>query len=165
MLTSAELADGAAFPEAHTCASGNGPMGFGEAISLAWSGFPPETQSFALTMIDVTLVDGAGDRLGCHSAFWNVPASVMSMPVSDWTTALSGADTIRGGYLGPCPNFGGGTNEDTYVFTLYAMGDATIPSPGTFDDLDSCNMFRQTLDDTSLASVTLTGTSNAVGGN
>ena len=164
-LTSAELTDGGMFPVANTCASGMGQMGFGEAISLSWSGFPAGTKSFALTMIDVTLVDEQDSYLGCHSAFWNVPVETTSMPAGSWDSALAGAGNIRNGYLGPCPNFGGGTNEDTYVFTLYAMGEESIASPGNFNNLDSCNMVRDTLDSAALAKVTLTGTSNAVGGN
>ncbi len=167
-LTSTELMDGGAFPEQNTCASGMGSMGFGEAISLEWSGFPEGTRSFALTMIDVTLVDGDDNYLGCHSAFWNVPVETTSMPASDWSSALSGAANIRDGYLGPCPNFNTTGNEDTYVFTLYAMGDATLSDPAinsqAFGNISDCNAFRQALDDASLESVTLTGTSDAVNG-
>lgn len=168
-LTSTELSDMDMFAEINTCAGDAGQMGFGEAIPLQWSGFPAETMSFALTMIDVTLVDGEDNYLGCHSAFWNVPVSTTSMPDADWTSALSGAMSIRNGYLGPCPNFGGGTKEDTYEFTLYAMADATLSDPAinaqAFGNIADCNALRAALDSASLASVTLTGTSSAVGGN
>lgn len=167
-LTSTELVDMGMFADINTCAGNAGAMGFGEAIPLEWSDFPAETMSFALTMIDVTLVDEEDDFLGCHSAFWNVPVGTTSMPDTDWTAALSGAMSIRNGYLGPCPNFGGGMKEDTYVFTLYAMGDATLSDPAintqAFSNIDDCNALRQALEDTALDVVTLTGTSNAVGG-
>jgi phosphatidylethanolamine-binding protein (PEBP) family uncharacterized protein len=156
-LTSNELTEGEAFPDAHTCAGGGGELNFGKPPSLAWSGFPAETMSFALTMIDVTLVDGQDNYLGCHSAFWNLPVSETSLPVDDWSSVITGMDNIRGGYLGPCPS----GNLDTYEITLYAMGDATIPSPGSMGDLASCNMLRDTLDNSSLAKVVLTGTSDA----
>lgn len=168
-LTSAALPNMGEFPDINTCAGNSGNMGFGEAIPLEWSGFPGETMSFALTMIDVTLVDGDDNYLGCHSAFWNVPVTITSMPAADWSSALEGAMSIRDGYLGPCPNFGGGTNEDTYVFTLYAMGEATLSDPAlseqAFGNITSCNALREALDTAALASVTLTGTSSAVGGN
>jgi phosphatidylethanolamine-binding protein (PEBP) family uncharacterized protein len=157
-LTSAELTEGAAYPDAHTCAGGGGELGFGVAPSLAWSGFPAETMSFALTMIDITLVDGPSQSyLGCHSAFWNLPVSETTLPLGDWSEVVTGTDNIRGGYLGPCP----GGNLDTYEITLYAMPAATIPSPGNMGNLDSCNMLRQALDDASIAKVVLTGTSDA----
>lgn len=168
-LTSAALSNMGEFPDINTCAGNAGNMGFGEAIPLEWSGFPEETMSFALTMIDVTLVDGSNNYLGCHSAFWNVPVTTTSMPVSDWASALGGAMSIRDGYLGPCPNYGGGTNEDTYVFTLYAMGEAALSDADVneqaFNNITSCNALRDTLEASALASATLTGTSSAVGGN
>lgn len=168
-LQSSALGDMDTFAEINTCAGDAGQMGFGEAIPLEWSGFPAETMSFALTMIDVTLVDGEDNYLGCHSAFWNVPVSTTSMPAGDWATALSGAMSIRNGYLGPCPNFGGGTKEDTYEFTLYAMADANLSDPAinaqAFGNIDDCNALREALDASALDSVTLTGVSSAVGGN
>lgn len=168
-LTSSALPDMGEFPDINTCAGDAGNMGFGEAIPLEWSGFPSETMSFALTMIDVTLVDGDDNYLGCHSAFWNVPVTTTSLPAADWSSALDGAMSIRDGYLGPCPNFGGGTKEDTYVFTLYALGEATLTDPAlneqAFGNITSCNALRDALDTAALASVTLTGTSSAVGGN
>jgi len=164
-LTSTALTDMGAFPDENTCAGGMGLQGFGLAIPLEWSGFPEGTQSFALTMIDVTLVDGQDNYLGCHSAFWNVPVTTTSMPAGNWQTALEGAPNIRNGYLGPCPNFGGGSNVDTYEFTLYAMGDATLSDPAinanAFSTLADCNAFRDALENAALAKVTLTGTSDA----
>lgn len=169
VLTSSALSDMGMFAEINTCAGSSGNMGFGEALPLEWSGFPAETLSFALTMIDVTLVDGDDNYLGCHSAIWNLPVGTTSLPASDWSTALGDAMSIRDGYLGPCPNFGGGTNEDTYVFTLYAMGEATLSDAAlnaqAFGNIDDCNAFRAALEASALATATLTGTSNAVGGN
>ncbi len=161
-LTSRALSDLGMFADINTCAGG---MGFGQAIPLNWAGFPEGTMSFALTMIDITLVDGENDYLGCHSAFWNVPVSTTSMPDANWSSALSGAMSINNGYLGPCPNFGGGTKVDTYVFTLYAMPDATLSDPDVnaqaFGNIESCNAMRDALDAAAIESVTLTGTSNA----
>ncbi len=153
VLTSTEFEDGGQIPDAHTCASGDF---FGApAPSLAWSGAPDATQSFALVFIDETLVD-AGDQLGYHSAFWNLPASVMSLPAAFGPTDLGGAQTINDGYLGPCPNFGGGTEEHTYVLTLYALPESTIALGVTLDA-----QFIQTLEAAALASAELRATSTA----
>ncbi len=159
-LTSNELEDGGEFPEEHTCAGGGsaGPSGpnFGEAISLEWSGFPAETESFALIMLDETLVND-GDSLGYHSAFWNVPTTVTSLPTGSWVDALMDASTISDGYLGPCPNFGGSTMEEhTYTFTLYALPDETIDLGSSLDA-----NFVDTVESMAIDSVTLTGESDA----
>lgn len=133
-LTSEELSEGGEFPEGHTCPSG-GNMNFGEAISLSWSGAPAETQSFALVMIDVTLAESGGQfaQFGYHSAFWNLPASVMSLPAGSWSTALqeAGATALSEGYLGPCPAglAGAPPPPHTYVFTLYALAEPMV-NPG-----------------------------------
>ena len=156
-LTSAELTEGGTFLDANTCASG---MSFGSALSLAWSGYPGDTQSFALVMIDSTLTS-MGDRLGYHSAFWNLPASVTSLPQGSWSTALMGAQSINNGYLGPCPNFGGGSETHTYVITLYALPDAMIASPGDFSTVESAQTLVQTLKDAALDTAILSGTSSA----
>lgn len=159
-LTSAELSEGGEFPDAHTCASAMGARGFGEAISLAWSGFPAETQSFALVMLDVTLTesDSTFANLGYHSAFWNLPVSVTSLPEGSWATALAGAESISDGYLGPCPTGlqGAPPPPHTYSFTLYALPEATV-SVG--DPLDEA--FIQTLESAAIAKTSLSGTSSA----
>lgn len=156
-LTSNELTEGGAYPDAHTCASG---QGFGLPPSLMWSGAPEGTLSYALTMIDITLADG-GERpdphLGCHSAFWSLPASVTSLPAGNWSEVVPDSNSINGGYLGPCPS----GNLDIYEITLYAFDTETIPSPGNMMSIDACNMLRDTLDENSTAKVVLSGTSDA----
>src|SRR6478736_3462801 len=151
VLTSGELEEGAAFPEANTCAGGGGTLNFGTSLSFAWEGFPAETQSFAMVMLDETLV-GQGSNLGYHSAFWNLPASVTSLEAGFLAPDLSGADVINAGYLGPCP---GGDMHD-YTFTLYALPDAEITLGSTLNDA-----FIQTLEDAALDTATLSGTSDA----
>lgn len=152
-LTSAELVEGAEFMDAHTCASGdfmNAP-----APSFAWSGVPEGTQSFAMVMIDKTLVD-MGDSLGYHSAFWNLPASVTSLPEAFKPADLSGAQVINKGYLGPCPKLGNVPTPHTYVFTLYALPEPTITLGNTLNAA-----FIQTLEDAALGTATLSGESSA----
>jgi Raf kinase inhibitor-like YbhB/YbcL family protein len=82
--------------------------------ALAWTGAPPNTQSFAITLIDP---DG-GNWL--HWLLFNIPAGTVSLD-----EAIGGPNMgIKGkndfgtlGYGGPCPP--GGTHH--YIFTLYAL--------------------------------------------
>lgn len=129
VLTSAEFMDGDVLPDAHTCASPEGFQG-APSPSFSWSGVPEGTQSFALVMLDKTLVD-MGDALGYHSAVWNLPASVMSLPV-DLASApeVTAADVINNGYLGPCPTLGMVPPPHVYTFTLYALPEAMVQLPG-----------------------------------
>jgi Raf kinase inhibitor-like YbhB/YbcL family protein len=125
LLTSAEFMDGAELPDAHSCASPEGFQG-APSPSFSWSGVPDGTQSFALVMIDKTLVD-MGDTLGYHSAVWNLPASVESLPVDLATSSdVTAADVINRGYLGPCPTLGQVPPPHMYTFTLYALPEAMV---------------------------------------
>ncbi len=166
LLTSAELTEGGEFPEAHTCGGGGGPLNFGAPISLSWSGYPAETQSFALAMVDVTLTESGAQNasLGYHSAFWNLPVSVTSLPVNSWETELTGPEAINEGYLGPCPALGGDPPPPhTYVFTLYAFADATIMINGSTSSLTQ-DIIDQ-LESQAIAKTTLSGISCADMGN
>jgi len=156
-LTSAEFTDGATIPDAHTCAAPEGLSA--PSPSFSWSGAPDGTQSFALVMIDETLV-GMGNSMGYHSALWNLPATVTSLPVGLGPEDLMGAMTVNNGYFGPCPGFSTGQGEEvephTYIFTLYALPEPTV---AVQQPLDAA--FIQTLETAALATATLSGTSTA----
>jgi len=126
-FTSAEITEGMPFPEKHTCAGGGGTFSFGLAPSFEWTDAPTGTMSFAMVMIDKTLVDG-DNVLGYHSAFWNVAPSVTSLPAEFGVSDLGqGAQSIQNGYLGPCP----GGELHTYEFHMYALPMATYTVAGT----------------------------------
>lgn len=152
-LMSAEFMDGETIPDAHTCASGDF---FGApAPTLSWSGAPAGTQSFALVMLDQTLVDEMSP-LGYHSAFWNLPADVTELPM-DFNAEPEqyfGSAHINNGYLGPCPDE---EPAHTYVFTLYALPEASITLGMMLND-----DFIQTLEDAAIGTATLSGTSSAM---
>jgi phosphatidylethanolamine-binding protein (PEBP) family uncharacterized protein len=152
-LTSSELMDGAAFLPKHTCAV----AGFDndESPPLAWSGAPPETLSYALVFLDRTLIDDDND-LGYHWAVWNIPPTITELPANLGNNQPAEASHSRASYLGPCPNFGAGAVTDTYEFILYAMPTATVELMGMLNE-----QMLATLEADSLASATLTGTSDA----
>jgi phosphatidylethanolamine-binding protein (PEBP) family uncharacterized protein len=116
-----------------------------------------------LVFVDTTLAE-AGNMLGYHSAFWDLPTSVTSIPTQSPTELKSsveaeGARTIRNGYLGPCP---GGSNPPpphTYAFTLYAMPEATTEVPGS--PMGLTPEIIEIFEAAALAKVELTGTSSA----
>lgn len=154
VLTSAEFMDGEMLPDDYSCASGsfqNAP-----SPSFSWSGAPEGTQSFAMVMIDKTLVD-MGDTLGYHSAFWNLPASVTMLPVDLATSdEIMDANVINRGYLGPCPTLGQVPPPHTYVFMLYALPEPMV----TLGQMLNAQ-FIETLEDSALAKAELSCTSSA----
>lgn len=86
---------------------------------LAWSGAPKETQSYALSMVDIDGRRGAGVT---HWLLYNIPATVASVPAGAGTPELySGGKNVydRIGYAGPCTTSGEAPHH--YVITLYAL--------------------------------------------
>jgi phosphatidylethanolamine-binding protein (PEBP) family uncharacterized protein len=132
-LTSPNHADGAKFAAKYTCAE-KGFMGSVQP-KLQWTPGPAETKSYAITFIDRTLAD-KGMANGYHWVIYDIPASTMelpeglTMPSTVMARAISGAGS-GGAYLGPCPNFAGGSNTDSYEFTLYALASANTSISGT----------------------------------
>jgi hypothetical protein len=100
---------------------------------LSWSGFPPETKSFAVTVYDPDAPTGSG--------FWHW--AVVNIPANDSSLATN-AGTPEGDLLPPgafqLPNdarlsrFVGaappaGTGRHRYIITVYAVDRATIDIP------------------------------------
>jgi Raf kinase inhibitor-like YbhB/YbcL family protein len=91
--------------------------------SLAWSGAPKATKSFAISMYDPDAPTGSG--------FWhwwvvNIPADVTSLPkgAASGTGLPAGAmqgrnDYSTTSYGGPCPPPG---KPHRYIITVYALG-------------------------------------------
>ena len=156
-VTSADLADGQPLQKLQI----SGILGAGgQDVSpqLAWSGFPKETKSFAVTVYDPDAPTASGFW---HWAVFNLPANVTSLPSDagnpDAKKLPAGAITLKndGGsarYLGAAPPPGHGPHR--YIVCVHAVDVASLPvtaegSPATL----GFNLFSHTL-----ARAFLTGT-------
>jgi Raf kinase inhibitor-like YbhB/YbcL family protein len=121
-VTSSDMADGQ--PLSLPQVSGVFGAG-GEDISpqLAWSGFPAETRSFAVTCFDPDAPTGSGFW---HWAVADIPADVTDLPTGagspDSADLPAAAITLRGDagaarYIGAAPPAGHGAHR--YVFAVH----------------------------------------------
>ncbi len=118
---------------AHAQVSGSfGCDGQNVSPAIRWSGAPPATQSYLLTLFDRDAPTGSGFW---HWVVADIPASVHAMPSGagdDATRLPAGArpmknDTGEARYLGPCPPRG---ETHRYVLTLHALKVAKLPVDG-----------------------------------
>ncbi len=124
-VTSSDIAEGETLPSPHV----SGIFGAGgedRSPHLAWSGFPEDTKSFAITCYDPDAPTLSGFW---HWAVFNIPASVTELPAGagspDSGSLPSGAVTLRNDaglaqYLGAAPPQGHGPHR--YVFIVHALG-------------------------------------------
>ena len=121
-VTSTDIQDGEPLP-AEQFATYAG--GLGRSPQLSWSGFPAETQSFAVTCFDPDAPTGSGFW---HWAVANLPASVTSLPANagDPGTGLlpEGAITMPNEMREPSFTGAGppeGTGVHNYWFVVHAL--------------------------------------------
>lgn len=123
-VTSKDISDGGTMPRAQL----SGIFGAGgedESPHLSWSGFPPETRGFAVTVFDPDAPTPSGFW---HWAVYGIPAGVTELPTGagspDGAKLPAGAGQLRndGGiaqFLGSAPPPGHGPHR--YLFTVHAL--------------------------------------------
>jgi len=131
-LASSELQQGQMAPKWMAYDS-LGCMSENRSPALSWAGGPAGTQSYALTMFDPDAGDGRG---WLHWFVLDIPANITSLAphagYEDDSGLPRGAHSVtnsygKTGYGGPCPPEGAAAHD--YVFTIYAMPNATTAYP------------------------------------
>lgn len=122
-LHSTSIPTGGTIPQAQAF-KGFGCTGGNISPELAWSGAPKGTKSFIVTVYDPDAPTGSGFW---HWSVFNLPATVTSLKPGARLPAGAIAarnDFSLNAYSGPCPPKG---ETHTYVFTVYAMPEKTLP--------------------------------------
>ena len=133
-LASGALHDGDTLPPTHVY-KGGGCEGGNRSPTLAWSGAPDGTRSYAVTMFDPDAPTGHG---WWHWLAYDLPARATSLPEDAGSTngaALpAGARQARNdfgaiGYGGACPP--AGDRPHRYIITVYALPVAGLAVPAS----------------------------------
>jgi Raf kinase inhibitor-like YbhB/YbcL family protein len=153
-VTSTDLQHGEALPQ--PLVSGKmGLDGQDRSPQLSWSGFPPETRGFAVTVYDPDAPTTSGFW---HWAVFGLPASVTELPSGAADGGLpAGAVQLRNdagfaGFVGAAPPAGHGPHSYYVVVHALDTDDLGVPADATCAYL-GFNLFSHTL-----ARATLVGT-------
>jgi Raf kinase inhibitor-like YbhB/YbcL family protein len=131
-LTSPDLHDGGTFAAAQVYDAA-GCTGANLSPALAWSGAPPSTRSFAVSLHDTDAPAAGGFW---HWVVHDIPATAASLPRGAGTPGSRGLpagarqernDWGATGYGGPCPP--AGDRPHHYVVSLSALDVAVLPLP------------------------------------
>jgi Raf kinase inhibitor-like YbhB/YbcL family protein len=107
-------------PDGHPCGGRN------VSPPLTWTGAPPGTKSYAVTLIDPDGHKGLGFA---HLVAYNVPASVTSIPEGEPAAGgTPGKIAEFSGYRGICPPLGDAPHH--YIFQVYALDVELNLAPG-----------------------------------
>ena len=132
ILSSPDIPSGGSVPP-HFEFDGFGCSGRNESPALQWSGAPPETKSFALTVYDPDAPTGSG---WWHWFVVDIPNSTATLAPNagaKGSAALpAGARQVRNAYGafawgGMCPP--PGDKPHRYVFTVHALGVEKLEIP------------------------------------
>jgi Raf kinase inhibitor-like YbhB/YbcL family protein len=121
-LTSADIADGLTLPPAQRSGKMGVEGGQDRSPQLSWSGFPADTKSFAVTVLDPNAPSGSGFW---HWAAFNLPASTTSLPSGAAENGLpEGAVQLANdagfrGFVGAAPPSGHGVHH--YHVVVHAL--------------------------------------------
>ncbi|MFA5565306.1 MAG: YbhB/YbcL family Raf kinase inhibitor-like protein [Acidimicrobiia bacterium] len=130
-VTSTDIAPGSPIDKRFVADANFGSDGDNVSPQLSWEGFPPETQSFAITCFDPDAPTGSGFW---HWVLFDLPASVTSLDTGAASGVLPGLpdgatharnDTGHTLYTGPFPPAGHGPHR--YIFAVHAL---SVPSLG-----------------------------------
>jgi Raf kinase inhibitor-like YbhB/YbcL family protein len=112
VLTSPAIGQDSLLPVAYTC------DGESATLPLVWSGYPVNTESFALIMHH----EASPTDIHWYWILFNLPASVHSLPKNVSGIGTLGSNSVNGntGYSPPCSQ---GPGFKTYVFNVYALSE------------------------------------------
>lgn len=153
-FTSQDFQDGGQLPDRALMGELGGKD---ELPQLSWSGFPEETETFALTCLDPDAPTAAGFW---HLSAFNIPVSVTSLPggavqwdTIDWDAfgkTSDGADPIVvrnsrnvAGYTGARPPAGHG--EHRYMFVVHAVDTVLELGSDATPDQVGFNLFQHAI--------------------
>jgi hypothetical protein len=121
-LTSSVFRDAETIPQSAVY-KGMGCTGENRSPDLAWSGAPPETKSFAVTMWDPDAPTGVGF---VHWVLFNIPGNVFALDEGAGAHKHAGVSALHGTndfglkeYDGPCPPAGDPPHH--YHLVVYAL--------------------------------------------
>ena len=146
-VTSTDLTDGEVLPAPHTSGAMGVPGGEDRSPQLSWSGFPEDTQGFAVTVYDPDAPTTSGFW---HWAVAGIPASVTELPSDAARAGLpEGAVQLRNdagfpGYVGAAPPAGHGPHRYFVVVHALDVPDLGVPAEAT-PAFHGFNLFSHTL--------------------
>ena len=109
-LTSPDVAEGGILPAEYTC------DGASATLTLAWSGAPAGTRSFAVVMHHVA----SPDDVHWYLVLYNIPADVTGLSKNSRGIGTLGTNSVnkQTAYTPPCSK---GPGPKVYTYTVYAL--------------------------------------------